>query len=337
MLKTITRLDKMAALTRALNQRGLLEGTTSMAMALAKQRELDASRQLDQEESTSGSEGSESSDGEEEHIEEVEEELDDVGPCSGPRLASSLTLAVTRGEYLVNGRCTSHDRRDLTSDLIEPKYPRSLDALADYIDEPAFKDAFLEYLFQIRHPKRPIPADIQRYTPFNSKIYVHHSATARFYAPSDACGVGGMQRQLIRCNPDWRGHPRRDTVFVAESKTPVMPHGMMIAQLRLLFSFTDPFTRESYPCALVNWFPTVGDSPDPVTGMWMVEREIENGCSPVQVIDVRSIVRGAHLLPVFGSGRLPEGFSFTTALDAFETYFINPYIDHHTHDMLAQS
>ncbi|TFK27216.1 hypothetical protein FA15DRAFT_586638 [Coprinopsis marcescibilis] len=110
----------------------------------------------------------------------------------------------------------------------------------------------------------------------------------------------------------------------------------MIAQVRLFFSFLDPYSNKMQSCALVNWFPTVGTSRDLVTGLWVVEREEEeNGYRELQIIPLVSIVRGAHLLPVFGTGRLPEGFSYTDSLEVFERYYVNSYIDYHTHEMLS--
>ncbi|KAH6868892.1 hypothetical protein BKA70DRAFT_1211207 [Coprinopsis sp. MPI-PUGE-AT-0042] len=216
----------------------------------------------------------------------------------------------------------------------ERQYPRHLDKLMEYIDEPQFKQAFLEYLYLARHPNRLLPPDIHLYMAFTAKIHVYHSAVACYYAASDACGVGGMQRQIIRCNPSWRNQTRMDTVFVAENDEPGM-RGMLIAQTRLLFSFTDLYDDRTHACALVNWFPTVGEEPDPVTGMWMVEREVVNGQRPLQVVPLGTIVRGSHLLPDYGKGKLPEDFSYIDSLEAFERYFVNSYIDNHAHEMLT--
>jgi hypothetical protein len=131
-------------------------------------------------------------------------------------------------------------------------YPKSLLELATHLREPPFAGAFLEYLFTVRHPTLAVPSNLFQRIRFSGKIRVFHSAIARFYAPSDPCGAGGMQRQIIRCNPSWRGHERRDVVFVAQSDEPGM-HGLAVAQLRLLFSFTDPSTDKMHACALVNW------------------------------------------------------------------------------------
>ena len=144
-----------------------------------------------------------------------------------------------------------------------------------------------------------------------------------------------MYRQRIRCNPSWYGHPRQDTVFVVEDEDQPGMEGMLIARLRLLFSFVDADDGDVVPCALVSWFvPTQGEH-DPETGMWTVEPEGTRACRPVQVIPLKSIARGAHLLPKYGSGFLPNTISHVNALDVFQAYFVNSYIDHHCHEFLS--
>lgn len=90
-------------------------------------------------------------------------------------------------------------------------------------------------------------------------------------------------------------------------------------------------------CALVSWFLSAANQPDPDTGMWMVEAEEIRGEHPVQVIPLKSIARGAHLLPKYGVGMLPDAISFVNSLDCFQTFFVNPYIDHHCHEFLSDS
>ncbi|KAG2005873.1 hypothetical protein CC2G_002239 [Coprinopsis cinerea AmutBmut pab1-1] len=192
--------------------------------------------------------------------------LYDIGPAHGPRLASSVVLAATHGTRPILPMYKKADRVLYK----ERQYPRTLQELATYIQEPQFTQAFLKHLHILRHPTRVVPDVIANSADFTGKIHVHHSAVARFYAPSDACGAGGMQRQIIRCNPQWRSQERRDTVFVAQGDEPGM-QGMLVAQLRLLFSFTDPYTDQHHSCALVNWFNMVGDEPDstePGCGWW---------------------------------------------------------------------
>lgn len=144
-----------------------------------------------------------------------------------------------------------------------------------------------------------------------------------------------MYRQRIRSNPSWYGHPRHDTVFVVQDADQPGMHGMLIARVRLLFSFVDPNNGETVPCALVSWFVPTEESWDPNTGMWMVEAEGTRASRPVQVIPLKSIARGAHLLPKYGVGTLPNYISHLNSLDEFQVYFLNPFIDHHCHEFLS--
>jgi hypothetical protein len=216
--------------------------------------------------------------------------------------------------------------------LLEQRYPKQLNCLAEYIDEPDFPSKFKEFLYSIRHPTREVPIDIDEQMSFYGKIYVFHSAISRFYAPSDLCGSCGMYRQRIRSTPSWYGYPRHDTVFVAvDEDHPGTVGGMLIARVHLLFSFMDNQSDENVPCALVSWLLSVSGQRDPETGMWIVKPEADQ---PVQVIPLKSIARGAHLLPRY-AGILPGDISHVNALDAFDEYFVNPYIDHHCHEFLS--
>lgn len=125
-----------------------------------------------------------------------------------------------------------------------------------------------------------------------------------------------------------------DTVFVSKSQARGM-EGLYVAQLKLLFSFFDRERDERHECALISWFKPVGICPDKVTGMWVVEREEIDGQQSQQVIPMSSVVRGAHLLPVYGEGRVPEHFSYDRTLTEFERFFVNPFIDHHAHELLS--
>ena len=110
---------------------------------------------------------------------------------------------------------------------------------------------------------------------------------------------------------------------------------MLIARALLFFSYYDTYLNENVPCGLVNWFTLDGDEPDSATGMWVVRPEYEGRVRTLEVIHLNSIARGAHLLPVYGSGFLPEDFQYEVSLDVFSSYFVNHYIDHHAHEFLA--
>jgi hypothetical protein len=168
---------------------------------------------------------------------------------------------------------------------------------------------------------------------FVGTISVFHSAVARFYALSDLCGAGGMYREQIHSNPNWRGeYIRYDTMFVeTNAELNGMP-GMAIGHAHLFFSFT--FRDKVHSCALVHWLVPF-DEPDEDTGMWVVQPEYQgNGRCTQSIISLNCIARAAHLLPIYGSAFLPENFHFADSLDVFLTYFVNPYIDHHSNEFL---
>lgn len=210
-----------------------------------------------------------------------------------------------------------------------------MNALAQYVNEPDLPLAFSQFLYSQRHPNRSIPNDIINRVNFAGKVQVFHSAVTRFYSPSDLCGAGGMYRQRIRCNPSWYSHPRRDTVFVVQDEDKSGMEGLLVARIHLFFSFIDDTNGETVPCALVSWFVPASNLRDPDTGMWLVKPEGTRMRRPVQVIHLKSIARGAHLLPKYGVGYLPDYISHVNTLDEFREYFVNPYIDHHCHEFLS--
>ncbi|KAK6992785.1 hypothetical protein R3P38DRAFT_3408214 [Favolaschia claudopus] len=237
---------------------------------------------------------------------------DDEGIVHGPRSLSDIELAVTpqRG------------------------YPKFLDDLALHIGHPTFPLLFRRFLYaEVHGPPgdNELPPSLDNCPVFEGRISVHHSAVARFYAPSDLCGAGGMYREHIRSTPSWHGYPRRDTVLVDVGGAAMK--GLIVARALLLFSFE--FSGVDYECALVHWFVPVGEEPDPDTGLWVVEPEMEGGSKSLQVISLKSIARASHLLPVYGREPLPEDFHFAYSLDAFDIYFVNRYADHHMHEFLS--
>ncbi|KAJ6605032.1 hypothetical protein B0H10DRAFT_1821085 [Mycena sp. CBHHK59/15] len=139
-------------------------------------------------------------------------------------------------------------------------------------------------------------------------------------------------RERIRSTPKWRKHgPRRDCAFVVENQMERGFRGMSVVRVRLFFSFTHDGV--DYPCALVDWFKKVGRSPDPETGMWIVEPEMKGRSRLTTIVHLDTLLRGAHLIPVYGSDYIPVGFRYTYSLDAFKSFHVNKYIDHHTNEI----
>jgi len=167
------------------------------------------------------------------------------------------------------------------------------------------------------------------------KVYVYNSARAVFYAPSDLSGIGGLRHERIRSTKSWHSTgPRRDCVFVGNSDSDEPGFkGLHVARVFLFFSFKHGGV--TYPCALVHWFSHVGESPCESTGMWMVEPDYHGNRPLLEVIHLDTVLRGAHLIGVSGSHFLPPRteFTFSDSLDAFKTFFVNKYVDHHAHEI----
>ncbi|KAJ7265198.1 hypothetical protein C8J57DRAFT_1436196 [Mycena rebaudengoi] len=124
---------------------------------------------------------------------------------------------------------------------------------------------------------------------------------------------------------EWRA------IFAVEKQDQSGFRGMSVVRVKLLFSFT--YDGVDYPCALVEWFKKVGRSPDTETGMWVVEPEYKGRSRLVTVIHLDSLLRGVHLIPVYGSRHIPVGFHCSYSLDAFTAFHVNKYIDHHANEI----
>ncbi|KAL1664367.1 hypothetical protein GGF50DRAFT_55006, partial [Schizophyllum commune] len=109
--------------------------------------------------------------------------------------------------------------------------------------------------------------------------------------------------------------------------------GLRVLRVKLFFAFD--YMDTTYPCALVECFHVVDKEPDPDTGMWIVEADIkEDGGRDVSVVHTDTLLRAAHLLPVF-NGPLPPKFSPIYTYDAFDTFFVNKYADYHSHEIAS--
>ena len=168
------------------------------------------------------------------------------------------------------------------------------------------------FLFQQVHSNADIPDDLEDLPECPSRIHVYHSATATFYAPSDPSGVGGMHREHIRATPSWRkGPPRYDCVFVGADPTQRGFRSLMVARVRLFFSFRFLDAHlimdeaRDFSCTLFEWFSTAGDEPDEDTGLWIIEPDLDvHGQRILDVIHVNTIFRSAHLIPAHGYHRV---------------------------------
>ena len=203
-------------------------------------------------------------------------------------------------------------------------------SLADELKIPSLPDLVREFLSH----QLDANADLRRPVTFIGRIKVFHSASATFISPSDPHGIGCIRREQIRATPSWfRGPARYDTVFVNTDDTRESMDGMDVA--RVLCFFQLPCTNDlSYPCALVHWFDYVTDEPDELTGMWMVKPSFYNRDRHLAVIHVDTIIRAAHLLPIFGEEFVPSNVTCHSSLDDYRGFYINHFIDHHAFELI---
>ncbi|KAF8264616.1 hypothetical protein EI94DRAFT_1772597 [Lactarius quietus] len=200
-----------------------------------------------------------------------------------------------------------------------------------YINQPRFPLVFSQFLYKHCHPEEQIaPPTIKECPAFEGTIKVHHSAVATYYSPSNF----GLQREQIRSTSNFHGHPRQDTVFIVVDNSELGMEGMEVGHVLLLFSFE--YQRKTFLCMLINWF-VHADERDPDTGMWVVKPELDRCGKPtLEVIHLDSIARAAHLVPIYGQSWVPEDFNYHDALDIFNSFFVNHYINHHAHEFISR-
>ncbi|KAF7791555.1 hypothetical protein EIP86_002571 [Pleurotus ostreatoroseus] len=154
---------------------------------------------------------------------------------------------------------------------------QSVDDVATYLQVPTLNSLVDRFLYDQlyaddTHTSSDVPED--EWPSFYGRISVYQSARATFYAPNELAGMGGMHRETIRSSSHWRGECRRwDTVLInVDPATPGF-RGMIVGRVRAFLAFTHNGIK--YPCALVEWFLRQDDEPDPDTGMWIVEPEVD--------------------------------------------------------------
>ncbi|KAE9403476.1 hypothetical protein BT96DRAFT_1016915 [Gymnopus androsaceus JB14] len=222
---------------------------------------------------------------------------EDVGPVDSGRAQADVKLAKTR----------------------ESGYPRFIAELGERVGHPGLEELTRQFLHEQLNLSED--SDLPHIT---SKINVYHSAIAIFFAPSDRAGIRGMQQERIRCTPSWYGVERRDCVLATVDEDKPGFQGLSAARALLLFSFRHE--KKTYPCALIHWFNTYGQRRDPKTGLWQVrpafhDQAQRNPC--LAVVHLDTLVRGVHLVPVYGSRSLPAELKYYQSLDVFKLFYVN--------------
>ncbi|KAE9385392.1 hypothetical protein BT96DRAFT_960753 [Gymnopus androsaceus JB14] len=213
--------------------------------------------------------------------------------------------------------------------------------LAEYTEQPTLSILICQFLFNQNNPDAPVgmrgcdvPLESCPELPETQHIYLHHSAHATFFAPSDLSGLGGMHHECIRSVKSWRGGPARyNCVFMEGDSNEEGFSGLLVGRVFMFFHFAHQ--SQTYECALIHWYSTVGDTPCEETGLWMVDPDFDREGSPnLEVIHIDCLYRGAHLIGVTGDSRLPtKDFSSTDSLDAYSCFYVNKYIDYHAHEI----
>ena len=127
------------------------------------------------------------------------------------------------------------------------------------LKEPGIVPLFLHFLY-----KESIITQRQMDST-DPKVSVVTTATSMYFAPSNRSGTTGYTKELIHAMTSYRKKfPYYDTIFVRMGLAPG-PHGLSMAQLHVLFSFTIKGIRRKV--ALIEWFSYVGNSSDKDTGM----------------------------------------------------------------------
>ncbi|KZP05117.1 hypothetical protein FIBSPDRAFT_766326, partial [Athelia psychrophila] len=233
----------------------------------------------------------------------------DSAPVPGPKFFAKVNLAKTK-----------IDRNIKVQDL------------AHSLNEPQLLPLIRKFLFHQLHPDaNSSDSESPPKLPyFNEGITTYNAAVAYFHAPSDLCGTGGMRKERIRAVPSWRSGPGRyDCMFVETDPDGEGMLGLDIARARQFFSFT--FRGKQYPCVLIHWFKRCGARPSDNTGMWVVERELdEDGEQMACILHLDTIIRAAHLIAVYGQESVPRNLLPGYSLDIYRKYYVNKYIDHHS-------
>lgn len=268
-------------------------------------------------------------------LDEIEDEdVDEQGAAEGPKVMSSICLVKRQSA------CAYWYSLTTVWPLYATVYGFSkwIDDVAEHISQPCLSELICHFLYDQLHLDSDIPGsyiDLDQCPLFQGKITTYHSAIAQFYAPSDLCSSGGMHHEHIWLTPNLHGQgPCHDTVLIETMADCSGMAGMDAAHIMQFILFK--YNAVTYLCALVHWYQCQSDFADSLTGLWIVKPEFVGNSHPhLAVMHLDSISHTAHLIPWFGAAKLPKGLRFSSALDIFNSYFVNKYVDHHMFKFLS--
>ena len=335
MLTINSRNDKLAAARVDFSSRGMLNGSC-LSEALEKLRSLPEEDTISSDSDMEGDSDDDGDCGRDLDADEDEDE-ETTGPVDGPSALSEVTLARKRGNYSLYLNITN-----LSDMYYSTRVPCHFVSRA-WLTRQAAKSRTSRPAVPVlsREPRirwnPPLPACPSLESVEDISIF--HSAKAIFCAPSNDSGIEGLYRETIRSTPRWQTNgitaPRCDCVLIATGSDVAGVRGLEVARVHLFFSFV--FRNEEFQCALVHEFCKTFADPDPDNGLWIVEPDLSPDKHRIMsVIHLDSIIRGAHLLPVFTDDTpLPREVNFTHTLDAFKAFYLNKYIDYHAFEALS--
>ncbi|KAF9780630.1 hypothetical protein BJ322DRAFT_1164944, partial [Thelephora terrestris] len=305
MLTTNSRNDKLAAARVDFSSRGMLNGTC-LGEALEKLRDLS------EDTSDDDTEDSDLHDNDKHGRDlDTDEDGEETGLVDGPSVFSEVTLAHKRAR----------------------RYPLiSFQELGRHIKQENLEALVRRFLF---YQENPTFDGTPPLSSCPSLEYVKDLSVAKavFCAPSNISGIEGLYHETIRSTTRWQTSgitaPRRDCVLLVTGSDLAGVRGLNVARVHLLFSFA--LKDEVYQCALVHEFCKTFTEPDPDNSLWIFEPDYSPDDSRIMsVIHLDSIIRGAHLLPVFKDNTpIPREINFTNTLDVFKGFYLNKYIDYH--------
>jgi hypothetical protein len=335
MLITNTRNDKLSAARIDFSSRGMLE-STCLGEALERlwntPENIDDSNENDDDISDSDSD-----EGQDLNVDEDEEEP--AGLVDRAPISSEVALAQKRGNKNSLSCISNHFSKYITA----RGYPlSSFWELGRHIQQENLEDLVRTFLFYQQNPTfigTPPSTSARPTIEGVEGISVFHSAKAIFHAPNISSGTEGLYRETIRSTPRWTTSgitaPRRDFVLLKAGSDMEGVRGLNVARVHLFFSFS--LGEESFECALIHEFCKSFTDPDPDNGLWIFEPDYSNdGYRIMSVVHANSIVRAAHLLPVFKDQTpIPREINFTNTLDVFKAFYLNKYIDYHVFATLS--
>jgi hypothetical protein len=160
-----------------------------------------------------------------------------------------------------------------TNIALERKHAKTVSAITAELNIAHLPNLLRQFLFEQQHPDDPCNVSELpefHFPGYDGRLSVFNSASSRFYSPSDLSRIGGMRTEYICACPLWRNeYAHNDCVFVNTHPELKGMRGFSVARVLCVFSFT--FQVTTYPCAVIQWFDTTGESPDEDTGMWIVQ------------------------------------------------------------------